>query len=258
MELLIVKNIISNLDYISLQEVKIKAIILAAGSGSRLMPYTQNVPKCLIEHGGSRRTFLEHQLGTLRSAGIKDVIIVTGYLSHKIEKACEKFKDIKFTFFRNLDYENSGTLNSMSLAREEFNDDLIVLNSDIIYTKRCLKNVMNCPEVCVSMEIDRTEQGATCILVNEDNVLDMGFLDIHKASGLSVGIVKFPKKYMEDVKNFLTDYPRDTRCFVFNLVKYFIGKVPVKSALCEFGNWCEIDTPEDLKLYKDTIDILLG
>lgn len=237
-------------------------IILAAGRGSRLMPYTRDVPKCLIEFNG--KTFLQHQLETLIEVGIKDVTIITGYLSYKIEKACEKYKNkIKFTFFHNIDYANSGTLNSMSLAREDFRPEhfkegLIVLNSDIIFEKDCLKKVMDCKNSCVTMELGRHEVGATCIKIDEDKVIDMGFLDDYDSSGLSVGIVKFSKKNIKEVQKFLTNYPPTIHSYVFHIIKHFLEKnILVKSILCEYETWCEIDTPADLKLYKDTINKIL-
>jgi len=239
-----------------------RCIILAAGRGSRLMPYTRDVPKCLIEFEG--KTFLDHQLQMLIEVGIKEVTIITGYLAHKIEKACEKYKKkINFTFFHNLDYENSGTLNSMSLAREDFRsedfqDDLIVLNSDIIFKKSCLKDIMKCNHSCVTMELGRHEVGATCIKVNQDDVIDMGFLDHYDASGLSVGIVKFTKKNIKEVQKFLTNYPPTIHSYVFHIIKHFLSKnIPVKYSLCDYGKWCEIDTPADLKLYKEVIEDIL-
>jgi len=235
-----------------------KAIILAAGRGERLMPYTTNTPKCLIELVPGK-TFLDNQLRTLKSAGIKDVIIVTGYHSEKIKRACTKHLKLNITFFENLDYMNSGTLNSMSLAREEFDDDLIVLNSDIIFKKRILKNVIETPGVCAAMELQRFEEGATCMALTNNRISDMGFLSKSAAAGLSVGIIKFPKEKIEKVKLFLEDYPVNTRCFVFNLVKYFIEEgEEIFPAFAAWGDWCEIDTPEDLNLYKGVIDMLLG
>ena len=55
----------------------LRAVILAAGRGSRLHPYTENRPKCLMELGGM--TLMERQLRALRGAGITDIVVVTGY-----------------------------------------------------------------------------------------------------------------------------------------------------------------------------------
>jgi hypothetical protein len=63
---------------------------------------------------------------------------------------------------------------------------------------------------------------------------------------------------MDEIMKFLRDYPGDLRCFVFTLVKHLLslGKT-VKYSDCLYGLWCEIDTLEDLKLYKDIIPEIL-
>ena len=60
----------------------IKSIILAAGEGKRLRPYTLDTPKCLVELGG--KAFIHHQIHVLKKLGICDITLVTGYLSDKI------------------------------------------------------------------------------------------------------------------------------------------------------------------------------
>ena len=60
-----------------------KAIILAAGQGTRLRPYTDERPKCLVELGG--KALLDHQIASLRAAGIDDICVATGYRSDLID-----------------------------------------------------------------------------------------------------------------------------------------------------------------------------
>ncbi len=60
-----------------------KAIILAAGEGTRPRPHTRSRPKCLVELGG--HPLLSYQLAALRGAGVNDITIVTGYLREQIE-----------------------------------------------------------------------------------------------------------------------------------------------------------------------------
>ena len=59
-----------------------KAIILAAGQGTRLNHYTDNLPKGMLSFAGE--TLIERQIRLFNSIGIKDIIIVTGYMSEKI------------------------------------------------------------------------------------------------------------------------------------------------------------------------------
>jgi len=220
------------------------------------MPHTVNCPKCLIDFDGKQ--FLHHQIKMLHEVGIKDIIIVTGYFGAKIRRECEQYKGIKF--FHNFDFAKTGTLNSMSLATEEFDNELLVLNSDIIFTTDCLRNVIATSGNVVTMEPERCEEGATAIQIDHrGKVTDMGFLDDNDADGLSVGIVKFTKKSMSKVIPFLRNYPRDIHCFVFTLIKHLLNEgETVKYVNCDYGTWCEIDTLEDLKLYKDVIIDLLN
>ena len=60
-----------------------QAIILAAGQGCRLLPYTKDRPKCLLEVGG--KSILEHQVEALHAQDIDRITVVTGYLGHLIQ-----------------------------------------------------------------------------------------------------------------------------------------------------------------------------
>jgi NDP-sugar pyrophosphorylase family protein len=66
-----------------------KAIILAAGVGSRIRPMTDNCPKCLLEIGGV--TILERMLSNIQACGINDVVFVLGYLQEQIEAFVQIF-----------------------------------------------------------------------------------------------------------------------------------------------------------------------
>ena len=71
-----------------------KAIILAAGLGNRLLPLTEDKPKCLIEFSG--KTLLDRLLKTFKSCGVNDIVLVIGHKNEKIKNV------IKSTNFDNL------------------------------------------------------------------------------------------------------------------------------------------------------------
>jgi L-glutamine-phosphate cytidylyltransferase len=71
-----------------------KAIILAAGIGSRLSSITNKKPKCLIRVGGL--SILSHQIDAYKKAGITEIIILAGYLSNQIIEYCNNlYPEIK-------------------------------------------------------------------------------------------------------------------------------------------------------------------
>ncbi|MGQ9571437.1 MAG: phosphocholine cytidylyltransferase family protein [Thermodesulfovibrionales bacterium] len=110
-----------------------KAIILAAGASRRLKPLTDSLPKCLIEIGN--RSILEHQLDAIDSAGIKEAVIVVGYLKEKIkEYVGNSYRKISsISYVENPEYSTTNTIYSLYLARNHFiNEDFIYFNADVL------------------------------------------------------------------------------------------------------------------------------
>ena len=113
-----------------------KAIILAAGRGSRLHPYTENAPKCLTELAG--RALIERQIATLKNAGVDDIIIATGYLADQLELAGTRQ-------VHNPDWATTNMVESLFVADTEFGDDLIVTYSDIVYEPCVIEALLQSP-----------------------------------------------------------------------------------------------------------------
>ncbi|MCK4336679.1 MAG: NTP transferase domain-containing protein, partial [Candidatus Aminicenantes bacterium] len=110
-----------------------KAIILAAGEGSRLGQVCKDKPKCLVDIEDN--TLLEIQINTLHSCGIEDISIVRGYKAEKINIPGLKYYD-------NHDYANTNMLHSLFCAREEMTEELLILYSDIIYEEEVIKRLI--------------------------------------------------------------------------------------------------------------------
>lgn len=108
-----------------------KALILAAGRGRRLWPFTAERPKCLLEVGGI--TLLERQLHNLRAAGLQRIVVVCGFGVEKIRSVVDAlpFADVKLLY--NPFYAISDNLISLWVARSEMDEDLILLNGDNIF-----------------------------------------------------------------------------------------------------------------------------
>jgi len=107
-----------------------KAIILVAGKGSRLAPYTDDRPKCLIEVGG--RAILDHQLDALATAGVLEVVLVVGCMQEMVRKHLSSRMEFRFTYIVNEQYADTNTAYSLWLARWEMTDDLVYLNGDVL------------------------------------------------------------------------------------------------------------------------------
>lgn len=110
-----------------------KAIILAAGQGTRLKKYTQNLPKGMLNFLG--KTIIERQIDVFRNNGIEEIIIVKGFAAEKIN-----YPNVKY--YTNEAYQSTNMVESFLVAKEEFNDDVIVSYSDILFEELLLNEMI--------------------------------------------------------------------------------------------------------------------
>ena len=116
------------------KENNMKAIILAAGRGSRMGKLTSNKPKCLTLL--NKRPMIEHQIFSLQNAGIKDIAIVTGYKSKMLD-------DYKLKKFHNARWNNTNMVYSLFCAWEWLKTSTCIVSySDIFYSSRIVKDLM--------------------------------------------------------------------------------------------------------------------
>jgi choline kinase len=117
-----------------------KAIVLAAGVGSRLRPFTADRPKCLVEVGG--RTLIEHQLRALRACGVEDVVMVVGYCADRVRRQVGG----AVRYIENERYEATNSLYSLSLASAELSSGVLILNSDVLAVPILFDRLMRAPD----------------------------------------------------------------------------------------------------------------
>jgi choline kinase len=122
-----------------------KAILLAAGRGSRLAPYTDDRPKSLVEIGGT--TLLEHSLTSLRAAGIADILLVAGYLHHAVEEAVTRRFASCCRVLINPDY-TKGSGSSLLRAADDLVDDILLLEADLLYHQSVLARMLDSTFEC--------------------------------------------------------------------------------------------------------------
>jgi len=122
-----------------------KIIILAAGRGSRLMPLTKNMPKSLLRLK-NKKTLLDFQIEAIRrSHVIGEVVLVIGYLAHKIERKIESFnyRNLKIQTIYNPFFYCTNNLVSLWFARQVMNDDFLITNGDNIFKPNVFVKFVN-------------------------------------------------------------------------------------------------------------------
>ncbi len=239
-----------------------KVILLSAGKGLRMMPLTKNTPKCLL-HVGNGLTVLETQLEIIKETPkIREIIIVTGYLSEQIEAKVKKYKNkLNIKIVYNPFYDISNNLVSLWFAKHEMDSDFIIINGDNIF-KRCVLNKLIEAKRDMCMVIDKKKQyniDDMKVTIEGDRIKRVSKeIEMDKIDGESVGIMKFQNGANRVIKNILEKMIRDKK----NLNVFYLEAI---NRLIEEGyamyyvevdenDWAEIDFHPDYELIKKNIE----
>jgi len=223
-----------------------KAVILSAGKGNRLLPYTNNMPKCLIEVGGM--PILGHQLRALETCGVQDIAVVTGYLHEQIER----FLGGRYTVIVNEAYEATNSIFSLWLARPfAEGQDFIVVNGDIVFDAELLTPLVCCASPTAALVDPNAliRDGEMNVVIKAGRIIRFSKeIPASEASAQSLQITKFgsedSKRLFERIRNLVEVGAVDKfPASAYDVVLRASTMVPV---VRRRGLWYEIDTLDDL------------
>ena len=240
-----------------------KAIFIAAGRGSRLGSLTEDLPKPLVDING--KSIIERQIELLRKKNIDDIIIVTGYKKEKFE-----FKNVKYIFNPNfLIDEQAGSLMS---ARQKFSGDVLIMFGDILFDEHILQQVLDSSgdiSIAIDKDWEKSYQErndnpidkADKVLLKNEKIIKISAKQIdlqqNEDTGELLGIMKLSSngskiliEHYERLEKNHTGNFHDAESFkkakFVDILQELlslgieINPVPIN------GNWCEIDTSDDL------------
>ena len=125
------------------------ALLLAAGSGFRLRPVTDDQPKCLTEIDGV--PILERLIDCLRQQGFKRLVVVVGYLEHRIREFLgERRGGLSIEYVVNPRYSTTNNIYSLWLAREEVQEPFLLVESDLLFEPSLLQDLQQPDKIAVS------------------------------------------------------------------------------------------------------------
>jgi len=243
-----------------------KAIFIAAGSGSRLGNITKNLPKPLVDING--KSLLERQIALLRKNNIDEIVIVTGYLKEKFE-----LKNVEYIF--NPLYSVQEQACSLMSARKIFDDEILIMFGDILFDEKILKQILDTnDDIVIAIDknweksyderLDNPKSKADKVLVENDKILEISanvVLSDDADIGELLGIIKLSaqgsKKLLdiyEKLEKYHTGKFHDAESFkkakfVDILQELLQNKVNIMPVSIN-GKWCEIDTLDDLNRAK--------
>jgi 2,3-bisphosphoglycerate-independent phosphoglycerate mutase len=238
-----------------MSEIK-KAVILAAGLGSRLRPLTDEVPKCLTEVNG--KPILEQTLIFLEKNGIEEAAIVVGYLGREvIDKFGRGYGNVKLSYLWNDIYDETNTMYSAWLARKYLEKGAILIEGDTVFEEALLKQVLETSEDKAYWVVDRFTpeyDGSMSITDTDGRIIDLKIVrgklkEYSDHFYKSTGILKIPPEYGRLFSEWL-----DGNVKAGNVQMYYdlvIAKHLRDAAIyvCDITGkeWMEIDSVEDLK-----------
>jgi choline kinase len=229
-----------------------KAVILAAGQGTRIRSVNGERPKCLIEVDNT--TILDHQLEALSMAGIDDVAIVVGYEKDQIighVKSRRPNAISRVHFIENPAFAITNNIYSLWLALDWLEgDSFIVLNADVIFSPEILQSAVR-PYASISMIVDPLWRDETMkVIIEGDRVIRMSKrISREEFSGTYIGITIFSRAIANKFFHTMNELIAAGRVndFFNSAVQQLANDgVQVGYTSTDGWAWAEIDDPLDL------------
>lgn len=239
---------------------KIKAIILAAGEGTRLRPYTEDRPKCLVEVEGV--SLLDRQLAVLASEQVQPVIMIGGYRAQMLERPGIQLR-------LNPRYNETNMVWTLFSAESDIDGDVLICYGDIVYSREILQAILSSTED-IATTID-LEWESYWRARNEDPLADAETLKLHpdgriyeigqkpkfldEIEGQYMGLIKLTGKGAAIFKRVFHEAKRTgslrgksvEKAYMTDLLQLVIDQgYPVHSVPVR-GGWVEVDTVSDLE-----------
>ena len=227
------------------------ALLLAAGTGNRLYPLTQNAPKCLTIVNGI--SILERLISSLNQHGFKRLVVVTGYLeTHIRDFLGDQVGGMKIEYVFSPLYKTTNNIYSLWMAREIINEPFLLLESDLVFDESLLDAMMYPDRIAVAKM--QPWMNGTCVTINQSHHVN-AFL---AANADSFGQIKYKtvniysislNSWNEIVKR-LDKHISDGK--VNNYYETIFaemtadGSLSFKTVSFDGNPWYEIDTIEDL------------
>ena len=236
-----------------------KAIILAAGRGSRLNNLTDKKPKCLLEING--QTMFDRQLEILKEfSTINNIAVITGYLSELLARS-------GLQSFHNANWKETNMVCSLLGADEWLSGDTCVVTySDIIYEKHAISKIMQ-SKADVAILYDREWEllwkerfddplcdAESFQISNRNHVIDIGqrVQSISSIKGQYMGILKFsPQGWHKFKSTCFRKHPAElAQADITSILKDMIINGNEIEAVRYRGRWAEVDSERDLMIAR--------
>ena len=235
-----------------------KAIILSAGQGGRLLPLTETLPKCLLQLGD--RTIIEHQITNLNACGISDIAVVTGFAAGAVESALQELSSswsaprCVFNPFFNV----ADNLASCWMARHEMTGPFILLNGDTLFEPAVCEKLLNAPPAPITLAIDRKsryDSDDMKVRLDGTKLLEVGkTLEAENIDGESIGMMRFQQdgadRFVATLDQIMRT-PNSLSWWYLKAIGILAEHDLVETQSIEGLKWGEVDFLKDLEAVRE-------
>ncbi len=227
------------------------AVLLAAGTGTRLQPLTLDAPKCLTEVGGI--PILQRLIENLREQGFKRLVIVTGHLGDRIEEYLELHAaDLQIDYVFNPDYRTTNNIYSLWLARTQIREPFLLVESDLVFETSMLDNMLEPNKMAVSIMLPWMN-GTTIEMNSENRVIAFNkgedicdYASQYKTVNIYSISLKSWRKIEQQLGRYVSEGKLNDYYEVVLAEMVTNGSLAFDAVLFDAGRWYEIDTRADL------------
>ena len=237
-----------------------KAIILAAGQGRRLLPLTSNMAKCCLPlHGIS---ILEWQLSQIEKCGIDEVVVVTGFAPEMVDAIIDKVNNIKVRTLHNPMYAHTDNLGTCWEARFEMDGPFVLMNGDTLFEAAILKHLLACnkdyPITLVTDNKAHFDLDDMKIITDGDRLIKVSKqLDISLVTGESIGLMVFDEAgahaFTVQLEEMM-DKADALKLWYLSAIDHLASKGIAGIFPIHGMSWCEVDDAADFAAAADVVD----
>ncbi len=231
-----------------------KAVILSAGQGSRLLPLTDGRPKCLLPVG--RQSLIEWQVWALARCGVGEIAVVTGYHASDVEATLSGLTgpNLAIRTIFNPFYKLADNLASCWLARHEMASDFLILNGDTLVAPGVIERLLGSSPAPITVTIDKKESYDSDdmkVHLSGTRLIDIGkTLPPEKSDGESIGMLLFrgegPGLFVQTLDQMMHT-PEGLKWFYLRAIAQIARNGAVETRSTEGMDWGEVDFPADLE-----------
>lgn len=230
-----------------------KTIILSAGQGRRLLPFTERVPKCMLTVQG--RPLIGWQIDTLARCGIEDITVVVGFGADQLEARLAKlYGPHRIRILYNPFFAFTDNLVSCWVARVEMQEDFLLLNGDTLFEMAVLERLLAAPQRPVTLAVDckdHYDDDDMKVIRDGERLVHVGKkLPLDRVDAESIGMMTFrgegPRLFRENLERALRN-PQALKQWYLSLIDELANRGVVWTQSIQGLGWTEVDCPADLE-----------